>query len=243
MPLSFDPRTVESVAFWNGSAGRLLSFHRGGRASASARYSPSSFSKTHIPGHDIFGAWSSFQWLPSNVSFSENRSPRITSYINNLHPQMHRDLYNVLEQLVGFSIPLWNECLSRFQQRLRIQPVAGSIDDFTLPPGMKYHPPRDDPSASDNQEDGLSLEQMKERNLVWDDDFQNWFYQHCVLIQPEPNAFISRKQWESQPITSLWICERIFVLPVCKSSSNCQISILHRKTPNTDMTAGVSQEP
>jgi len=43
-------------------------------------------------------AWGSFQWLPSNVTFSEGGWPRITSYINNLHPQTHRYLYGILER-------------------------------------------------------------------------------------------------------------------------------------------------
>lgn len=146
-----------------------------------------------------FNAWGSFQWLPSNVSFAENGSPRLTSYINNLHPQMHSDLYGILEQLVKCSMPLWNECLSWFQRRLRIQRVAGSIHNFTLPEGVKYYPPRDRASDSEDKEDGLSLEQVEERGFFLDEDFNSWFSRHLVLIQREPNAFISRERSESQP--------------------------------------------
>ncbi len=69
-----------------------------------------------------------FQWLPCNVDISGDRarlvpvsllpyffSPmhRITSYINNLHPQHHKDLYSIIEQIIDCSIPLWNITLTR----------------------------------------------------------------------------------------------------------------------------------
>ena len=37
---------------------------------------------------------------------------RITSYINNLHPQRHRDLYSIIEKIITCAIPLWNTTLS-----------------------------------------------------------------------------------------------------------------------------------
>lgn len=44
---------------------------------------------------------------------------RITSYINNLHPRKHGDLYLVLEQIVARTIPLWNMSLTPLR---KIQP-------------------------------------------------------------------------------------------------------------------------
>lgn len=44
---------------------------------------------------------------------------RITSYINNLHPHKHGDLYLVLEQIVARTIPLWNMSLTPLR---KIQP-------------------------------------------------------------------------------------------------------------------------
>ncbi|KAL1965794.1 hypothetical protein VTN77DRAFT_5115 [Rasamsonia byssochlamydoides] len=146
-------------------------------------------------------AWGSFQWLPSNVSFSEDGSPKITSYINNLHPQKHKDLYGILEQFVACSIPLWNECLSWFQRRYRVQAVEASLEDFILPAGMKYYPPRDGADGqfdSDDESDGITLEEVRKDGLFWEPDFQRWFLQHRILIQKEPDAFLSRKHWESR---------------------------------------------
>lgn len=59
---------------------------------------------------DIYSA--RFQWLPCDVSFSDDERVSITSYINNLHPKHHRDLYGTIENVIAKSIPLWNEVLA-----------------------------------------------------------------------------------------------------------------------------------
>ncbi|KAK2462932.1 hypothetical protein APHAL10511_005130 [Amanita phalloides] len=57
---------------------------------------------------------SRFQWLPCEVDISGDGA-RITSYINNLHPQNHKNLYTVIEQIIGCTIPLWNCTLSALE--------------------------------------------------------------------------------------------------------------------------------
>ena len=41
------------------------------------------------------------------------RSFRALSYINNLHPKTHRELYFVIEQIIAKAIPLWNETMTQ----------------------------------------------------------------------------------------------------------------------------------
>lgn len=53
----------------------------------------------------------SFQWLPCEVEFDEAEGCRIVSYINNLHPQQHEALYQVIEKVIAKIIPLWDESL------------------------------------------------------------------------------------------------------------------------------------
>ncbi|KAJ6128013.1 hypothetical protein N7471_009230 [Penicillium samsonianum] len=64
--------------------------------------------------------WSNrFQWLPCEVQFSPassempNSTPdvRITSYVNNLHPDYNTELYRQLESLIAGSVSSWNEIL------------------------------------------------------------------------------------------------------------------------------------
>lgn len=51
-----------------------------------------------------------FQWLPCDVRFEEedDNLVKIASYINNLHPAEHKDLYRALERLIAAALPLWS---------------------------------------------------------------------------------------------------------------------------------------
>ncbi|KAF5362188.1 hypothetical protein D9756_002171 [Leucocoprinus leucothites] len=52
-----------------------------------------------------------FQWLPCDVDISGD-TPKIVSYINNLHPKEHLGLYGIIERVIEKIIPLWNATLS-----------------------------------------------------------------------------------------------------------------------------------
>jgi hypothetical protein len=118
----------------------------------------------------ILQAWGNYQWLPAAVKFDPNGKAKITSYINNLHPTKYQDLYQVLEQCVDASIPLWNEVLSFFHNRTRIHISATSDEDYALPAGVKYH---------------------EEEFDEWDDAYIEWKRAHHYLIWPEPEPFKS----------------------------------------------------
>lgn len=51
------------------------------------------------------------QWLPSDIAWTASGGTQITSYVNNLHPKDHAELYPVLEQFVAAAVPLWERCL------------------------------------------------------------------------------------------------------------------------------------
>jgi len=54
--------------------------------------------------------WSEkYQWLPANVSFQENGTVKFTSYINNLHPTKHVEIYRLIERLIDIAIPAWDQ--------------------------------------------------------------------------------------------------------------------------------------
>ncbi|CAJ2504218.1 Uu.00g116120.m01.CDS01 [Anthostomella pinea] len=54
--------------------------------------------------------WSdTYQWLPSNISFQEGGGAKFTSYINNLHPTRHSDVYRTIEKLVERALPAWDQ--------------------------------------------------------------------------------------------------------------------------------------
>lgn len=72
--------------------------------------------------HSDQNAWSKrFQWLPCEVQFTEDHGTavRITSYINNLNPKHHADLYKTIETLIAESINAFNQVLVRERQLSR----------------------------------------------------------------------------------------------------------------------------
>ncbi|KAH9860678.1 hypothetical protein J1614_012010 [Plenodomus biglobosus] len=87
--------------------------------------------------------WSTrFQWLPCNVSFPDGENARIESYVNNLHPVDHKDLYQTLEKLVTKAMPFWNVVYRCHQvgdlkstMRLNMNQVV-----YTLPDGVEEYP-------------------------------------------------------------------------------------------------------
>ena len=57
--------------------------------------------------------WSvKYQWLPANVAFRDDGSVKLTSYINNLHPNKHPEIYRTIEKLIETSLPMWDQCLT-----------------------------------------------------------------------------------------------------------------------------------
>ncbi|KAI5250398.1 hypothetical protein E4T43_00341 [Aureobasidium subglaciale] len=65
------------------------------------------------PELPISGGWSDqFQWLPCDIKFEGEEDVKITSYINNLHPQEHPDIYALVEKVIAKAVPLWDQVLS-----------------------------------------------------------------------------------------------------------------------------------
>ncbi|KAF8062261.1 hypothetical protein FPV67DRAFT_1672738 [Lyophyllum atratum] len=117
-----------------------------------------------------------FQWLPCDVDITEERA-KITSYINNLHPELHSGLYSAIEQIISKTIPLWNLTLSplksRFLTRTRIKYTQCLYD-----PDPEYGPATDGPQ----QEDGEDEDAYDERR-------QEWYEATRRVVQPEPGTF------------------------------------------------------
>ncbi|KAK0663927.1 hypothetical protein QBC41DRAFT_23066 [Cercophora samala] len=99
-----------------------------------------------------YGFWSErYQWLPANLAFQDDGTVKFTSYINNLHPKRHPEIYRTIERLIDTAIPAWERVLSGWavtgepytqrtgqhrgkkvvpvQQRFGPAPVFGSPDD------------------------------------------------------------------------------------------------------------------
>lgn len=193
-----------TIPLWN-------SLSYSGKGETTAEFTATNHTRLVSWGREevIENAWGSFQWLPSNIKFTDNGAAKIDSYINNLHPHDHKDLYKVLEQFVDVSIPLWNECLSWFHHRIRI-PIGGTGDgDYTYPEGAKF--PRElysleadsanpddgdekekgDDDDDDDDEDDEGEYDDEDENWAWDhnchDELRQWRRANRILDQPEPH--------------------------------------------------------
>ncbi|MFD4223217.1 DUF4246 domain-containing protein [Streptomyces griseus] len=64
-----------------------------------------------------------FQWLPTDVDVSTEGDVAFRSYVNNVHPEKHRDLAAVLPDLFARMRPLWENVLTdlRHPRPLRIE--------------------------------------------------------------------------------------------------------------------------
>ena len=95
------------------------------------------------------------------------------SYINNLHPHAHKDLYSVVEQIVSKAIPVWNHTLSPLKARYKV-PVRVQMK------GYGYEGYEDDWHE-------LEMEEDEDEN-DYEDRLGAW-KESRRIIQPEPEEF------------------------------------------------------
>lgn len=141
--------------------------------------------------------WGSFQWLPTDIEMTDSGA-KILGYINNLHPEEHRRLYGTLEQIVGRTIPLWEECLSGFHDRRRIELTGTGEADYTYPEGLMYRIPGepDGPRAwydpnTDLLGDGGDYDFWEWKN---EDDWEEWRVRHRILTYREPRDYTPQSE-------------------------------------------------
>jgi hypothetical protein len=103
---------------------------------------------------------------------------RITSYINNLHPKEHPELYEITEKIISASIPLWNATLTPLkrglsQVKLRLPFVA--VDYASHPDEIEYD---EHPTQGDDEQDD-----------AYDERYNEWIEENTEINLPEPGVF------------------------------------------------------
>ncbi|KAJ5938599.1 hypothetical protein N7466_001733 [Penicillium verhagenii] len=114
-----------------------------------------------------------FQWLPCDVELTENNGARVLSYINNLHPITHRKLYQVIEEVITQTIPLWNMSLTAndyYTQRIEFTEVEYD--------GPSEPPARQSKEGADDEDE-------------FNDEYWLWMSARPIK-QPEPGEFNER---------------------------------------------------
>ncbi|KAH7032346.1 hypothetical protein B0J12DRAFT_767451 [Macrophomina phaseolina] len=132
----------------------------------------------------VAGGWPTlwsrkYQWLPAELRFAGDSDVKITSYINNLHPVQHKELYSVLEQLIAKAIPALSLTLSLVTNRmygeddLRIPCPTGAEYEDIGPEG--YHANNSDEDDEDDDDDPEAFQRRRESRRK--------------LIPPQPRAY------------------------------------------------------
>jgi hypothetical protein len=57
-----------------------------------------------------------FQWLPTDFKVNADGKVKIQSYINNLHPEEHKDMYPVLEEIFEKFLPMFEDVLGEMRE-------------------------------------------------------------------------------------------------------------------------------
>ena len=140
---------------------------------------------------DISGRreWSTrFQWLPCDVDISHD-DVKITSYINNLHPEKHRRLYSIIERVISKSLSLWKQTLSRVRdsRKPRIKHVGDGYGEASEPEPVQPNHDGTQPSMADW--DAYSVQETAWKNSR-------------PVIQPEPNPFLPNDY--NEPVGFSW---------------------------------------
>lgn len=103
--------------------------------------------------------WSGrFQWLPSEVSFAGEPGTtdvQITTYINNLHPVVHKQLYSTIQDIISLSLDPWNEVLV-WRERYRKPPRILTF-------GVSWFPPYPDWAY---RLEALDMEKQRQANFI-----------------------------------------------------------------------------
>ncbi|KAF8656144.1 hypothetical protein AX16_002746 [Volvariella volvacea WC 439] len=114
-----------------------------------------------IPPKELDKSYSKrFQWLPCEVKLARGKEgikAKITSYINNLHPEIHQGLYGIIEDFIAKSVPLWNRTLTEVEHRKTAEISVPRIK-YTGPGYTNYPDEIDEIEESEeSNESGKSL--------------------------------------------------------------------------------------
>ncbi|TFK26789.1 hypothetical protein FA15DRAFT_615143 [Coprinopsis marcescibilis] len=127
-------------------------------------------------GRSQYNPWSNeYQWLPCEVDISGEKA-KFTSFINNLHPTKHLELYGVIEEALTGVIPLWEKALAPW--------AGGKYPDWfhrieygecQYDPDPEYGPDTDGPQRLPGESEG---DHWKRR--------RRWYIDTRRVVLPEP---------------------------------------------------------
>ncbi|QQK44526.1 Histone H2B [Penicillium digitatum] len=130
-----------------------------------------------------------YQILPSDWELGDDGQWHITTYINNVHPVKHRNLYKLLEQAFNCIIPQWNATLTPLKDMLhsRARIEYHKAEYYPVPKEVAAQAPQIHP---------------REAQSEFDVRTEKWRMENYRAIQPDAGKFIP---WAVPP----WLMDKL----------------------------------
>ncbi|CAI7647214.1 unnamed protein product [Penicillium discolor] len=130
-----------------------------------------------------------FQVLPSDWELGDDGQWHIASYINNLHPVKHRNIYKLLEQIFNRLVPQWNATLTPLKDMLhsRARIEYHKAEYYPVPKEIAAQAPQIHPREAQSE--------FEERT-------EKWRMENYRAIQPDAGKFIP---WAVPP----WLMDKL----------------------------------
>ncbi|CAI7651773.1 unnamed protein product, partial [Penicillium glandicola] len=131
----------------------------------------------------------SYQVLPTDWELRDDGKWHIATYINNLHPVKHRNIYKLLEQAFNRIIPQWNATLTPLKDMLH----ARSRIEYHK---AEYYPISKEVASKEPQI------HPREAQSEFDERVEKWRMENYRAIQPDAGKFIP---WAVPP----WLMDKL----------------------------------
>jgi hypothetical protein len=124
-----------------------------------------------------------FQWLPSEVVFGDGNTVNITSYVNNLHPSIHGQLYGCIENIIAKAMPMWEMTLQSTTEadkgpRIKIE----HIPSYSLPEGQQRPKELNEDERDEDEDDDFDIDELD----------HEWLMEHGIIEPPKCPEYTGR---------------------------------------------------
>jgi hypothetical protein len=117
------------------------------------------------------------------VAFGDGDTVKITSYVNNLQPRIHGELYRCIESVIAKALPMWEMTLqstTKTDKEPRIKIV--DVPNYSLPDGQSR--------PKGPNEDELDEEELDEYDIEELD--HEWMMEHGIIEPPKCPKYAGR---------------------------------------------------
>ncbi|KAJ5103872.1 Protein of unknown function DUF4246 [Penicillium argentinense] len=118
-----------------------------------------------------------FQILPSDWELGDDGRWHIATYINNLHPVKHRDIYKIIEDTFNCLVPQFN---------MTITPLKDMLHSRAR---IEYHKAEYYPVSKEVAQQAPQIK-PREAQSEFEERYEKWRMEHYRVIQPDAGKFI-----------------------------------------------------